>query len=67
MFSLKNNKAPGPDGFNAGFFKIAKELDISIRNNALRDPVKSYYLPKEQISNVSCIISFMTWNEVCHL
>ena len=21
MFSLKNNKAPGPDGFNAGFFK----------------------------------------------
>jgi len=21
MFILKNNKAPGPDGFNAGFFK----------------------------------------------
>ena len=21
MFSLKNNKAPGPDGYNAGFFK----------------------------------------------
>jgi hypothetical protein len=21
MFSLKNNKALGPDGFNAGFFK----------------------------------------------
>ena len=21
MFSLKNNKAPGPDDFNAGFFK----------------------------------------------
>ena len=21
MFSLKNNKAPGPDGSNAGFFK----------------------------------------------
>ena len=21
MFSLKNTKAPGPDGFNAGFFK----------------------------------------------
>ena len=21
MFNLKNNKAPGPDGFNVGFFK----------------------------------------------
>jgi hypothetical protein len=21
MFSLKNNKAPGPDGFNTGFLK----------------------------------------------
>ena len=27
--------------------------------------MKPYYLPKEQISNVSCIIGFMTWNEVC--
>jgi len=38
----------------------SKELNISIKHNALRDPVKPYYLPKEQISNVSCIIDFMT-------
>jgi hypothetical protein len=43
------------------------ELNITIIHNSPRNTLEPYYLSKEQISDVGCIIGFMTRYEMCHL
>jgi hypothetical protein len=47
MFSLKNNKAPGPDGFNAGFFKRMWHIVGEDVNNAVSSFFQTCRMLKE--------------------
>jgi hypothetical protein len=47
--------------------KIAKKLNITIRNYTPRNAMQTYNLPKEQVYDMRCIICLMACNEMRHL
>jgi N6-adenosine-specific RNA methylase IME4 len=46
------------------FPKIAKKLNITIRNYTPRNAMQTYNLPKEQVCDMRCIICLMACNEM---
>lgn len=56
MFSLKDNKAPGPDGFNALFYKKAWGIVGHTVIEAIKDFFKSCNLLKEINSTAVTLI-----------
>jgi hypothetical protein len=45
---------------------MAKKFSVMIRNNCVWHTMQVNNFPKEQISNMRSIISFMTWYELSH-
>jgi hypothetical protein len=48
------------------FPKMAKKFSVTIRNNCVWHAMQANNFPKEQISDMRSIISFMMWYEVSH-
>ena len=75
MFSLKNNKAPGPDGFNAGFFRRMWHIVGEDVINAVRSFFQTRRMLKEmnatsislipKVANPTRLTDFLEWCVKC--
>ncbi|KAL2235742.1 UNVERIFIED_CONTAM: hypothetical protein Sindi_1306400 [Sesamum indicum] len=67
VFDIAEDKAPGPDGYSLGFFKVAWPMRLSVLLEKIISPCQTAFIPRRSIGDNIMLAQelFSGYNQMC--